>query len=61
MYQLMYRDPSREGAWMVVSKRESLEEIKEIWDSIFWSVCSQAKIGYGGLVDFLKIENLVER
>lgn len=61
MYRLKYRDPSRNGAWIVVSERESLDEIKEIWDSIFWSVCAKSEIGYGGLEDFLKIENLAGR
>lgn len=61
MYRLMYRDPTMEGAWIVVSERESLDEIKEIWDSIFWSVCTKAEIGYGGLEDFLRIDNLAKR
>lgn len=57
MYRLMYKDPEK-NAWVVVSTQQSLDEIKAIWDSIFWSVLEKSDVEYGGMEDFLRIDNL---
>lgn len=57
MYRLMYKDPTM-NAWIKVSERKSLEEIKEIWDSIFWSEVQNRPMEYGGIEKFLRIDNL---
>lgn len=57
MYRLSYKNPV-DGHWTVVSVRENLDDIKEIWDSIFWSAASNWPIEFGGMEDFLRIDDL---
>ena len=62
MYRLMYRNPMEPSHWIVVSTQPSLEEINKIWNDIFWSIAEKDfPVQYGGLEDFLKIENLAGR